>query len=240
MPRGKVPSRSRAEALHLASALSRRARENPEMFPALVARYSEHADAEQGGDIGTWFTARPSDYPREVQVLAALREQAVSEPVDSLFGFEVLQRTHPVPRKQYAMAAVALVFDRNVAAGAPNSRRSVERLITQLGEQLKRDPSRLAEIQREYCCIEPFAFSEGPVYPEVAKIFDRMNIGEMMTTPVESGVQLILAKRLDRQPFPCNRRGSIRASASPRTRPQSRARWIGERLGSRLIRRSMS
>src|SRR5690606_19189652 len=77
-----IPRRSRDEAIALAGAVFRRVQADPESFERLVTQYSEHCDALQAGDLGSWFTHEPSYIPREVQVLQGLALGEIAAPMD--------------------------------------------------------------------------------------------------------------------------------------------------------------
>jgi hypothetical protein len=195
--RRPIPLRTRGAAYELARALAEQAQRAPQDFASLIDRYSEHRDAHVGGDLGTWSTVAPSEYPREVDVLATLPMRGISEPVDSLVGFEILQRTPVVARKKYAMTAIALLFDQDSPDEAVTSKASMTGVAQQIAAELQRDPARFDALQRQYCCRGVVFFTEGAEYPEVARVLDQMAMGQVGSAPVESGLQLIIPKRLD-------------------------------------------
>lgn len=197
VPRGPVPTRSRKEAFELAQSLADRARENPEQFSVLVDRYSEHRDAAAGGDLGEWATPGPSRYPREVEILATLPIGGVSQPIDSLFGVEILQRTPIRSRGRYAMNALVFSFDASVHDDDPRSRASILRLARAMAQAVANDASKFDELRASHCCQGTTQLSDGLEYPEVVRVLSQMKFGEIATEPIESGHQLLIPMRLD-------------------------------------------
>jgi hypothetical protein len=205
--RGSIPARTRQQALQLAQSLADQARQAPEQFGALVERYSEHRDAEEGGDLGLLSTLASKAFPREVEILSELPVNGVSGPVDSLFGFEVLQRTPVRERKEYAMTAIGIRFELDVPDTAPNSRASASRLATELAAQIRQDPTRFEALQGQYCCRGVTRFSEGRAFPGVARAFEHMAIGEVAGVPIEAAGQFVIPRRLqldDDAPLPAS------------------------------------
>src|SRR6185436_18332520 len=84
-----TPRRTREEALALATDVYRQAVERPETFDALVQKYSEYLDRNDGGYFGTWSRWEPTNWPREIAVLASLSVGDVAPPLDSPYGFEI-------------------------------------------------------------------------------------------------------------------------------------------------------
>jgi hypothetical protein len=194
--RGSIPPRTRQQALELAQSLADQARRAPDQFGALVERYSEHRDAEEGGDLGLLSTLAPKAFAREVEILSELPVNGVSAPVDSLFGFEVLQRTPVRERKEYAMTGIGIRFELDVPDAAPNSRVSASRLANELADQIRRDPRRFEALQSQYCCKGVTRFREGRAFPGVARAFEHMAIGEVATVPIEAAGQFIIPRRV--------------------------------------------
>jgi hypothetical protein len=90
--------RSRAEAQELANRVVALAKATPDAFPRLVDTYSDHVDADRGGDIGTWSTHEAYIHHREVEQIAALADGEISEPIDSAMGFRIFRRKAAAPR----------------------------------------------------------------------------------------------------------------------------------------------
>jgi hypothetical protein len=203
--RRSVPARTRQQALALAQALADQARQAPERFGELVERYSEHRDAEEGGDLGLLSTLTPKAFAREVEILSELPVNGVSAPVDSLFGFEVLQRTPVRERKEYAMSAIGIRFELDVPDAAPNSRASASRLANELADQIRQDPTRFEALQGQYCCRGVTRFREGRAFPGVVRAFEHMAIGQVATVPIEAAGQFVIPRRVqldDDAPLP--------------------------------------
>jgi hypothetical protein len=109
--RGPLPSRSREEALALATDLYQLLQAYPERFSDLVERYSEHRDAVLQGDFGSWSTREPNPFPLRMRRLEQLAVGEVGAPVESHLGFEIVLRTEERPREQYAARVARLPFN---------------------------------------------------------------------------------------------------------------------------------
>lgn len=97
-----APERSRADALTLAREVGNHAAAHPEQFAELAAEYSEDlASRDLGGDVGgASARAIAMDVPEVVDALAALPLGAVSEVVETKYGFHVLRRgARPAPER---------------------------------------------------------------------------------------------------------------------------------------------
>jgi hypothetical protein len=161
---GPRATRTRDEAFALASTVARELQNNPERFRDYVLRYSEHPDAARGGDFGTWSSREPTELARELVVLQGLDTGRVAPPLDSPVGFEVIQRTKNVPRVRYAMTAIKMAFDLQTPEGEPGSKEKVYEEISELSQQLNREPSRFDEFRDGYCCsrVEVWRNCSGP------------------------------------------------------------------------------
>jgi hypothetical protein len=193
----EMPVRSRSEALALAGTIIARLQDGRESFERAVLEYSDHRDAEQGGDLGTWSNREATDLPREIEALAALQVGEVSEPLDSRWGLEILQRLPLEKRARYAVTAIKINYDESLPATAEWSKpRSLERARS-MAAVLKRDPSRFAAFQREYCCtgVEQWTDGRGPLGAKAA--LDPLAFGETTGEPIDVLPQLVIFRRLD-------------------------------------------
>jgi hypothetical protein len=197
LARGEVPKRSREEALALANGLYERARLHPEQFLALVEQYSEHRDAARGGDLGTWSTREEALYPREMEALQGREVGSVAPPIDSMVGFQVLMRVPNPPRKDYAMTAIALLFDASAPEASASSRQAVSRKAQMLADLAAREPARFDELRALNCCTDVLSWREGPEFAEVGPVLDELEFGEIAKTPVETIGQIVVPRRLD-------------------------------------------
>jgi hypothetical protein len=196
--RGPVPKRSRAEAWRIATRLYERLRERPADFARLAREHSEHRDAVRGGDFGTFSTREVAGYPREIETLAGLDVHSVAEPIDTLFGYQIIQRTPNRERRHYAMSKVELSFNPNAADADTSSRASVMRLAQGLAREIQGDPLRFGPLQEQYCCVEPERVIEGRDVPELEAELERLLPGEAASVAIEeSGTAFVIPKRLE-------------------------------------------
>jgi hypothetical protein len=191
-----VSHRSHAEALRLANDLYERLSHTPSRFDEFVAEYSEHRDAERGGDFGEWSTDEPSPFPREVEILRGLRVGEVHRAIDSLFGFEIIQRTPHMNRVRYTMTSIGLRFDPARRPSDPHSKAAVLARMKAFASEVAREPGRFSELQNELCCTDVRSWVAGRDTPALENALDRLQIGEIAREPLESDRWYLIPKRL--------------------------------------------
>jgi hypothetical protein len=191
------PTRSREAALVLAENLIGRLRDGRESFDHAVAEYSEHRDAEQGGDLGVWSNRERTDLPREIESLAALQVNGLSEPIDSRWGIEILKRVAVEKRLRYAVNTIKINFDDSLPAAADWSKQRSRERAKSIAATLRRDPSRFGAFQREYCCkrVEQWTEGRGPLGTTAA--LGHIGFGETTDEPIEVVPQFVIYQRLD-------------------------------------------
>lgn len=197
-----IPRRSRDEALAIADDVFRRVQDEPESFERLVKQYSEHCDALQAGDLGTWSTHEPSYIPMEVQVLQSLAVGEVAAPLDSTLGFQIIKRTPNRKRKQYAVDAIYLGFDPEAPDAEKMSRSSVRREATALARELAIDPSRFTSIKNERWLGPVERYPEGQGFPLLNTALERTSFGRVTANPIEWGLNYVIGKRIDPATLP--------------------------------------
>jgi hypothetical protein len=187
--------RSREEARRLAEEVARRARETP--FASLIQQYSEHGDRAFGGDMGVWSTVDPQTRPREVESLSRLGIGEIGAPLDSLFGFQVIQRIDPSPPRRYSMAAIRLKVDPHAPATDPLSEPNVYAEARSVESRLCEAPASFAELQRRYKSegVETWDFGHGS--PELTLALDKLRFGEIAKEPVRVPFFIVIPMRLD-------------------------------------------
>jgi hypothetical protein len=188
--------RTRAEALQLAKEISERAKRDPAGFSALVDHYSENIDRASHGDLGLYSTRDPGTVPVEIQHLASMPVGAVTGPIDSRFGFEILQRVAALPRTEYAMTAVELTSPGD-AADLESARAGALKLADEVGRALEIAPQRFQEFQQKYCCDRIQRWTAGRRDVELTRVLARLRFGQIADTPILQGVGYLLVKRLD-------------------------------------------
>lgn len=194
------PQRSREDALALATEVFEQARAQPEDFERLVARYSEHPDALEGGDFGSWSTREPSPFPREIEVLRSLDVGKVAAPIDSPFGFEIIIRTPERPREQFAMTAIRLPFERNAPADQSSSRASSLARARSMARRVAEEPAAFAALQEESCCRFVEQWPEGRGSPVLTAALRGLEIGRVAEQPMEAEASWVIPRRLAPRP----------------------------------------
>jgi hypothetical protein len=195
-PRGAPSTRSRSDAEALALRIAGEARGGAR-FEDLVARDSEGIDAAQGGDLGVWPVRDPGFMPREIETLGALRVGETSAPIETISGFEILQRTDAAPRETYAMQAIALYYDPFAPADGARSPASVQRLAGDLSGQLRRGAADFDDLRRRYCCDRPQRWTRGRGPVGLDPVLERLAIGQIADRPVEVPGAFYIPKRLE-------------------------------------------
>ena len=137
---GVESSRTRDNALTLARSLAQRARSGRESSK-IVRSYSDNPDRVQTGDIGLWALDEPADEPRELEELGRLDAGAISNPLESQLGFEILERTEATNRPRFAMQTVQIKFDATKPDSDEQSKASALTLARSLALQLHSDPA---------------------------------------------------------------------------------------------------
>jgi hypothetical protein len=197
-----IPRRSRDEALAIAAEVLRQVQNEPESFASLVRQYSEHCDALQAGDLGTWSTHEPSYIPMEVQVLQDLALGEVAAPMDSNLGFQIIQRTPNRKREQYAVDAIYLGFDPAAPEAEKMSRSSVRREATALAKELATDPSRFIRVKNERWIGPVERYAEGRGFPLLNTALEQISFGRVTANPIEWGLSYVIGKRIDPATLP--------------------------------------
>ena len=190
-------TRSREQAKSLSEQVAAEARAGSTPFPPLVTRYSEHGDRAYGGDMGVWSTLDPKHMPREIETLSLLRIGEVGAPIDSLWGFQVIERTEVAPHARYAMAAIRFKVRPEAPAEDPLSRQSAYAAALSAARQVHERPSTFGEFQKQYGSegVETWEFGHGS--PEISLALDKLGFGEIAAEPVPVAYFFVVPMRLD-------------------------------------------
>lgn len=194
--RREIVEREPSVARMLAERLREEVRQGKATFGQLVDKYSEHRDAEQGGDIGVWSTREPSPLAREARVLSFAEIGEVVGPFDSPVGYEVLLRTDVRQRETFAMEALRLAFDPVAPADSPNAEPSVRLKASDLYERMRAGHANFDDLRSEYCCEQREQWTEGRGPPGMTAALLAVAIGEI-AQPVKSEWNYVIARRLE-------------------------------------------
>lgn len=86
-------TRTKQEALALAKQVAVEAKKNPGAFAEMAKKHSDDSASPEGGSLGEW---QPGRMVLEFQTaVEAMPMDAISDPVESPFGFHVIQRQDP-------------------------------------------------------------------------------------------------------------------------------------------------
>jgi hypothetical protein len=197
---GEAPTRSRPDALQLATEVYASAKRDPSAFERLVEQFSEHRTKTQGGDFGTFSNHEPTWLSRQVEVLGKLAVGDVAPPIDTPWGFEVLKRTPNRERVRYAANGIWLAFDPSAPIEKPNSRASVFAKATAIADSVAGDGPRFAQVQKDICCTFQPQWEEGQETPALTAMLKTLAIGEVARTPVQSDFYYVVAQRVEPSP----------------------------------------
>ncbi|AKT43599.1 peptidylprolyl isomerase [Chondromyces crocatus] len=145
-------TRTRAEALARAEALTTAAQRDPAGFEAQIRKESDGYDREKGGYLGAWTTNTGRYPPGYDRAVSALPEGGISAPVASDFGYLVFQRVAAPPAQVLLAGAHVLVsFQGAQKAKAGVKRSEAEALAeaTRIVEEARQDPVRFGLIAAE-------------------------------------------------------------------------------------------
>ncbi|HTV25308.1 MAG TPA: peptidylprolyl isomerase [Polyangiaceae bacterium] len=195
--RGPRQHRSRADASALAHELYERARRHPLEFTALVERYSEHVDAEVGGDIGAWSTREPLAPTVELDALAQLQVGGVAPPVDTFLGMQILMRTAARERQEFAHDGVEVFFDPRAPAGDPDSEAVRREQALEIAQSIHRSPAMFDTFRRDFCCLEAQRWREGRREKSIQAGLSLLQLGEIGSSPVRTVSSYLIMRRLD-------------------------------------------
>lgn len=155
---GRPRDRTRADALDLANRMVEQARAPGADFDQLVEKYSDNVDVNQHGDIGVWSTHHPVNRGPLIEALLAVPIGGVTEPVDSLEGFQILKRRTLEEREIFSATYVYVGYL------APEQRAGAESTARELVEILRKQPDRFPKLQSKFCCngVQTWRRGRGP------------------------------------------------------------------------------
>jgi len=146
-------ARSKAEAATRSQELAVRARRDPGAFEALTRAESDGWDKQRGGSLGQWM-ADGGRYPVAFdRAVAALAEGAVSEPIETEFGYQIFQRVAPKPEALLLSGAHILVAFRGAEkarAGVGRTRREAETEAARIAAKARANPAAFGQLAVAY------------------------------------------------------------------------------------------
>src|SRR4029079_1711946 len=118
-------------ALTLAKTLAARA-QHGERLGELAHKFSDHSEHIRHGTLGVWRTTEPGFNGLVVEALQGLKMGQISDPIDSTWGFQIVQRTPPEVGAEYAARVVELFYRGDVPDGDARSEGHVRALADDL------------------------------------------------------------------------------------------------------------
>jgi parvulin-like peptidyl-prolyl isomerase len=247
------PTRTRAEALALARQLAAEARAEPVRFAALVREHSEDiVRREAGGSLGGIAAAQLATWPEVLDALSVLAPGEISEPVESWFGFHVLQRRSP--------PAPAIVTGRRIVIGhaqslatvaghavPTRSRDAALQLARSIYEGARAHPERFAALVEQHSEASDrvlggdfgtWSNREPSPFPREVEVLDQLDIGEVCA-PFDTPIGFEIVQRLPNRARPQYAIDGLRLRFDPKAPeadPHSRALVLEQ---ARALNRSL-
>jgi hypothetical protein len=193
--------RTRAEARALAQQAVTELRSGAARFDALLAR-SDSAAGMRSGDIGVWNARDPANLPRQIEAIARLRVGEISDPIETVFGFEVLQRTEVTPRPRYAMQSIQIHSEEKLDSVDGVAPLTPAALAESLATRLVHSPELFDSLLEEYCCARPQKWTRGRGPAGLEPVLDQLAVGEIAKKPFLSGWHYFIPRRLDASSLP--------------------------------------
>jgi PPIC-type peptidyl-prolyl cis-trans isomerase-like protein len=181
-----IPHRSHGEAEVLARDLFERARRGTGDFEDLVARYSDHEELVRGGDFGQWSSRESTPFAREVERLVSLDIDEISPPLDTVFGFQIIQRTANRARPQQAFASIRWWVDPKAPDSSPQSPSATLARLGEIARLLQLAPQRFEEFQAASCCLgEVEQWEQGRDSAPMEHLLAGLEVGQIAAKPAK-------------------------------------------------------
>lgn len=193
--------RDSLEALELATRLTGEVRASPERFDVLVQEYSDHWDAAQGGDVGSWSSLEPGPYSRALAVVGQAAEGEIVGPISTFLGWTVWQRTSSTARPSFAMRSLRFRYDPLQPAEAPASKANAERQAREVLMVLRREPQRFVEFESQYG-EQPQRWERGRGRRGVELALTRTKVGDLAHDLIDADWAFLIAQRMDPHTMP--------------------------------------
>ncbi|HEX2674790.1 MAG TPA: peptidylprolyl isomerase [Polyangiaceae bacterium] len=192
------------EARDLATRLATELRASPERFDAVVQDASDHWDAAQGGDVGSWSNLEPNPHARALALVGRANVGEIVGPVNTFLGWVVWQRTRATPRPSFAMQALRFRYDPLRPSADPTSKVTVERQAREVLATLEREPQRFAELQRKWG-EQPDRWAQGRGRRGVEHALNGLKVGEIGHDLIDADWAFLIARRLAPEEVPAPR-----------------------------------
>jgi hypothetical protein len=135
--------------------------------------------------------------PKVLEVLSRLEIGKVSAPVDTVFGFYVLQRTKVEKPEMFAMRAIRFPYDPNVAADDPDSEESVAATAARTAEMVLKGRLSFDDALKRYCCDAAERWSLGHGDPNLTLALRSMAFGSIARTPLRVPYSFVIPQRVN-------------------------------------------
>lgn len=158
-PEPPPPARSREQALERAKMASNQARSGDAPFATLAEQFSEDVTTSaRGGSLGGIAAESLYDWPQILDALAALHPGEVSTPVETEFGFHILELREPPRSEQVSGRRIVISYDEApwlptylAAREVPHrSRSEAERLAREIYERALAEPGSFVRLLQQY------------------------------------------------------------------------------------------
>ncbi|WP_394849533.1 peptidylprolyl isomerase [Pendulispora brunnea] len=163
------PARTKPEALALATELAATAKKSPAQFRELAVRHSEDPFAAEGGELRAWAKGEDAELDT---VVAPLAVGAISDPIDTEYGYRVFVRLQPLPVERIAARHLVVAW-----SGATRAPRSITRSKS---EALERARELAARARRDPGAVEAMVQAESDGW-------DKAQAGSMGQWNVDGG-----------------------------------------------------
>ena len=137
-------TRSKKEAADRAALIANSARSGDESFSSLVTSYSDHAPLADPGPIGARLSRSSTLLPQKaVSAAFRLEQLAISDPIETEWGYVIVMRTADPPQGPTVVAA------RHILVSYKGAQRAPETVTRSKEEARARAKELLAQVRKE-------------------------------------------------------------------------------------------
>ncbi len=188
--RGAKPevARTKEEALKRATDLRAKMVANPKGIDALIKAESDGFRASVGGELGIWMAGR-GQHPAIDKAVQDLEIDGISQPIDTQYGYHLIQRIVPVEPPQFAGSHILIAY-KDARRAQPDVTRTKDealKLAKEVLGKLKKNPEKFAEMAKEYS-NDPSAkarggslgvWTKGRMIPEFDEAVEKLKVDEI-------------------------------------------------------------